>query len=290
MTEIELGPADFKLFRDLINKRSGIWLGDLKVNFLKIRLIHRMEACKVSTFKEYYYYLKYDPRGGDEIQNLIDAVSVNETHFFRDQAQIKSFRQVILTDLIASRRQNGRNRLKFWSAACATGEEAYTIAMTVFDVIKGTSMWDVEVLATDISNTALASARRGIYESYTLRETELGYVEKYFEPVGPNSYQVKNQLKQLVHFGHINLVDGAATQKITNVDCIFCRNIIMYLDPDSRRRVIDNMYRSLRAGGFLFLGEAESLHSVSALFEMRHFGRTIVYQKPGEAVTFREAG
>lgn len=289
MVESGLSSADFILFRELINNHSGIWLSDQKKNFLMIRLVHRMESCKVATFKEYYYYLKYDPRGGEELQNLIDAVTINETHFFREASHFRVFRDRILKQVVDERRKAGERYLKLWSAACSTGEEAYTIAMMVLDVIKGTAMWGVEILATDISNTALESARRGVYESYTLRETEPYYLKEYFDQVSPGRYRVKEQLKKLVHFGWINLVDGAATRKIANMDCIFCRNVIMYLDMENRRRVLANMYRSLAPGGYLFLGEAESLRGLAPLFELRHFDKSIIYQKPGKEIFLREA-
>ncbi len=276
-----LSLSDFKLLRGLINERSGIFLSDAKQNFLAIRLNYRLETCKLSTFKEYYYYLKYDPKGNEELQNLINAVSINETYFFRDSEQLNIFKNHILPTLMNNKSKQGKRELKIWSAACSTGEEVYSLAMIVSDVL-GRAMvdWDVEITATDISTSALVSARRGLYDDYALRETKLSYLNKYFEKSGSEKYQVKNEIKKLINFGQINLVNTLSTRRIINMDCIFCRNIIMYLDMESRRRVIENMYRSLNQNdGYLFLGQAENLREIESPFQPRYYDGTIIYQK-----------
>ncbi len=281
MLNDKLSLADFKLFRDLIKKHSGIFLSEAKQNFLTIRLNYRMETCKLSTFKEYYYYLKYDPKGNEEMQNLIDAVSVNETYFFRDSNQLNIFKSHILPRIMSIKSSQGERQLKVWSAACSTGEEAYSIAMIISDIVsRAPARWDVEIIATDISTSALVSARRGIYDDYALRETKLSYLNKYFEQAGPGKYCVKSEIKQMINFGHINLVDNLSTRKITNMDCIFCRNVIIYLDMESRRRLIENMYRSLNQNdGYLLLGQAETLREIESPLHPLHFDGTVVYQK-----------
>lgn len=281
MLNDELSPADFKLFRRLINERSGIFLSETKQNFLTIRLNYRMETCKISTFKEYYYYLKYDPKGNEEMQNLINAVAINETHFFRGSDQLNIFKSHILPKIMNVKISQGKRQLKLWSAACSTGEEAYSLAMIVNDIVdRAKEQWDAEITATDISTSALVSARRGVYDDYALRETKLSYLNKYFNQMGTGKYQVKNEIKKMINFGHINLVNSLSTRKINNMDCVFCRNVIMYLDIDSRRRVIENVYRSLNQNdSYLFLGPAENLREIENPFQPLNYYGTVIYQK-----------
>jgi len=285
MLNNKLSLSDFKLFRGLINQRSGIFLSEAKQNFLAIRLNYRMEACKLSSFKEYYYYLKYDPKGNEEMQKLINAVSVNETYFFRDKDQLSIFKNHALHGIMNLKRSRGERQIKIWSAACSTGEEPYSIAILVSDVINRTpTHWDVEIIATDISTLALASARRGEYDDYALRETKLNYLNRYFEQAGQGKYQVISDIKKMVSFGHINLTDSSSTRKIIDMDCVFCRNVIIYLDMDSRRRVIENMYRSLNQNdGYLFLGQAENLREIESPLQPLHFDGTVIYRKQPSA-------
>ena len=281
MGTMEFSREDFEKIRNLIKSRSGIWLGDSKMKFLQLRLQQRLKSTNIDNTKEYYYYLRYDTAGEKEISALIDAVAVNETHFFREREQLEDFWHEALLPLL-DQKSNGIP-LTVWSAACSTGEEAYTLAMLLLEHPRKIPPARIRILASDISHTALQAAREGVYEEYALRYLPQEYRMKYFDPAGNGRYAVKETVKQLVKFAHVNLIDSFATGRIREMDWIFCRNAIIYFDDEDLARCINNLYRSLNQGGTLFLGHAESLARISSPFEVVRLKHTVVYRKPGDS-------
>lgn len=279
MPKISPSQDEFDTLRELIRRRSGISLSDNKIYFLSVRLNSRMAQCNISSVQEYYYYIKYDSHGDEELNKLMDAVTINETHFFRDKSQLDMFQVKILPVLMLEKVRQDHRRLRIWSAACSTGEEAYTIGIILLETIKNICSWKVEVIATDISDTVLTSARAGLYNEYALRDTDVSIIRKYFLKNRDAQYRIHEDVSRIVRFGHVNLVDSTIAGRFKDMDLIFCRNLIIYFDEEHKRVALENVYRSLNAGGFLLLGYAESLQDILMHFEMRRFGAVAAYQK-----------
>ncbi len=274
---MEISIEDFKTIRDMIRERCGIWLTDSKINFLKIRLNHRLKDTNMETVKDYYYYIKYDPNADKEMDDLIDAVTVNETYFYREEAQLEDFNHEIVPRILEQKK--GLSPVSIWSAGCSTGEEPYTLAMLLMEHPLKISPSMINILGSDINHAVLRSAREGFYSNYSVRHLPPYYLLKYFDKNPDGTYVLKEQLKQLIKFAHINFMDSFATGRIRDIDCIFCRNVIIYFDDEDKGRCINNLYRSLTKGGYLFLGHSESLGRISNLFEVVRLKQTIAYKK-----------
>jgi chemotaxis protein methyltransferase CheR len=274
MLSFALSFDDFDTLRRLIHERCGIWLGDNKVTFLKVRLTERLRARNISSAQEYYYFLKYDAHGYEEMGRLIDAITVNETWFFREMGPIQAWREEVLLDLT---KRGGRLRL--WSAGCATGEEPFTLAMLLLDAHPATAVERFEILATDISQHALETARAGVYDPYSLRHAQPRWLEKYFRSAPGGKQALCKQVRQLVRFERANLVEPTQVRHVQGMDVVLCRNVIIYFDERSRRTALDNIHAALKPGGYLLLGHSESLAHTVTPFEIARVNGRIMYRK-----------
>jgi chemotaxis protein methyltransferase CheR len=245
---------------------------------LESRLFRRIEEGEFETFENYLSFLQYDSMKERELTQLFDMVTTNETSFFRDTNQIQSFETGVLPSSIKSNGNKGVKRLKIWSSACSTGEEPYTIAMLLMEKFPQLHGWDIEILASDISENVLNSARRGEYGNYALRNMPPNYLQKYFTS-GGEKYAVKPTVKNYVRFMNINLYDPARVRMIRNVDIIFCRNVLIYFDDDAKKRIVSSLYDALSRDGYLLIGHSESLYNISRAFKLVQMGGALVYQK-----------
>jgi chemotaxis protein methyltransferase CheR len=275
----------FRLIRDYIKDYCGIYFDDSSRYLLEKRLTRRVRSHHLSDFRDYYRYILYKKDTEQELTAIIDILTVNETYFFREQNQLKAFDEEILAELKDKKRD--RKTLKIWSAGCSTGEEPYTIAMIICE--RGDFVgWDVDIYGSDINQRVLQSARKGIYRKNSFRTTEPNMKDKYF--VNEDGlYKIIDSVKQNVNFSYLNLLDPYKTKFLGKMDVIFCRNVLIYFDNASRKKVIDNLYDCLADGGYLLLGHAESLMSISTAFTLKHFKSDMVYQKPlKKAVSIRK--
>ncbi len=275
MTLMDLSYDDFDVLRQLIYHNSGIWLGDQKISFLRSRLKGRLRTNNISSHREYYHFLRYDPQGPEEIQQLIDATTVNETWFFREIAPLEAWLGSVYP--VIAKKGNG---LRIWSAGCASGEEPLTLAMLLFEIMPDAAQRDIEILATDISQTALKHARAGLYSAHSLRHTEQRWVHKYFKPSANGHLQIDEKILRMMRFGFTNLIDQSLPGRIFPVNLIVCRNVIIYFAKASRHAVLENFFNILKPGGYLILGHAESLLYTKTPFEVARVGDTIMYKKP----------
>jgi chemotaxis protein methyltransferase CheR len=267
---------EFRLLRDVIHEYCGIYFQEDSSYLLQRRLAPRLEATGCLTFSDYYEYLRYDPRRREELEEIVERVTTNETYFFRESYQLDALRHEILPQLHAERRR-GR-RLTLWSAGCATGEEAYTCAILILE--SGLFQdWDVRVFGNDISRRVLTVARKAVYGHNSFRQTDERYLRRYFREV-EGRWQVKDEVKQLVSFGQLNLMDSSALSLVGEVDVVLCRNVLIYFDLESRRQAIASFHRRLVKGGYLLLGHSESLLNISTAFELVHLEHDMVYRKP----------
>jgi chemotaxis protein methyltransferase CheR len=274
--KIIMTKEEFRLIRDLVYNYCGIFFQDDVLYLLERRLNARLSEHSLSSFSEYYRFLRYNPKRGQELEKIVELLTTNETYFFREDYQLRAFSDELLPELVRQRER--LKRLRIWSAGCSTGEEAYTIAMLIleFGKLRG---WDVEVFANDISRKVIQVARKGIYGKSSFRSTDSYYLKKYFKEVD-GGYQINEDVRSLVSFGQLNLLDDEMLQLISGVDVIFCRNVLIYFNKSARLRVIGTFFEKLNDRGFLLLGHSESLMNVSTDFELVHLRNDLVYRKP----------
>ena len=305
-------------FRDLIYEKSGIYFPDNKKYVLDSRLASRLAEHNCATFEEYLALLRTDGWRDKELPALFNAVTTNETFFFRDLPQLQAFNDLILPAVI--KENQGTKRLKIWSAACSTGDEPYTLAILLLERGRegarplerssaetsplrsapgaggwngegesfgspgaggcngNLSGWNVEIAASDISEAALGSARRAAYGTYAMQHVSPLLRSRYFM-IEDGLHCVKHEAKRLVRFAHINLYDTARVKLMKGMDVIFCRNCLIYFDDKAKKRVIDSFYDCLNPRGYLVIGFSESLHNVTRAFHPISSHKTVVYQK-----------
>ncbi|WP_409014757.1 CheR family methyltransferase [Archangium sp.] len=268
---------EFRLLRDFVYGHCGILVRDDMQFIMQRRLWPRLEALGLKDFSAYYRYLRFDPQRRTELDTAIEALTTHETYFFREPRQLKAFTDELLPKL---ERRNARSRrLRFWSAGCSSGEEAYTVAMLLKESGRFEG-WDVEVYGTDISRRVLATARQGEYGPSALRATSSEKLARYFTQISPNRVRVRDDVRAWVSFGHHNLQDPETGPLISRMDAVFCRNVLIYFDTPARQRVLRLIYDKLVPGGYLMLGHSENLINLSADFELVHLRGDLVYRKP----------
>ena len=277
MVKHKMSPLVFAEFRDFIYHLCGISFADSKVYLLEDRLSRRLDEKNLSSYEEYLYFLKYDHGKAVELNNLYNSITTNETSFYRDLPQLTAFMEGVLP-LALENKTVGDKTLRIWSAGCSTGEEPYTLAMMIMEsglIHKG---WKIEILASDISERVLKSARRAVYGEYSVRNTPDMIVKKYFEK-SDDGFHVSPQVQRHIKFMNINLFDPLQVRTAMNIDVIFCRNVIIYFDDDSKRKVIGHFSDRLVNNGFLVLGFSETLINITRAFKPKGVNKCVVYQK-----------
>lgn len=259
-------------FRELIAEQLGLQFEDAKLGFLE-EVLRRQVAATHFDEDEYLRWLAR-PHAVSELGQLAQELTVAETYFFRNSAQFRALRDIVLPDRIHA----AGGKLRILSAGCATGEEAYTIAMHLRDYA-GLEGWDARVSAVDVSPNVLERAKRARYSAWALRETPDSARERWFTPVG-KEWDLSNEVKSLVDFEQHNITaDGEALWAPERYDVVFCRNVIMYFTPDKITKVVERIARSLKPGGYLFLGHAETLRGLTQRFHLCHTHDTFYYQR-----------
>ncbi|HEY3493772.1 MAG TPA: protein-glutamate O-methyltransferase CheR [Polyangiaceae bacterium] len=281
-----LGAEEFRLLRDLVYEHAGLHYDDDAMFLFERRLADRIEALGLDDYYAYYKYLRFSPQGPSELEEALERLTTKETYFFRQEYQLRSFRDELLPELQIA--NASRRRLAIWSAGSSTGEEAYTIAILLLEsrLFEG---WDVKVVGSDICRGSVTAARRGIYRETAFRTTPSSIRSRYFAEVQGGS-EIGPDVKKICHFGQLNLMDSGRSLMVGQVDVIFCRNVLIYFDMKSRRRVIDGFYERLLPGGYLLLGHSESLLNVSTAFELVHLREDLVYRKPRAVSRLNGAG
>jgi chemotaxis protein methyltransferase CheR len=272
--------ADFLKFRDFFYRKTGIHFDDGKRYFVDKRLMERVEATRSGDFRSYFIALRFEAKG-EELQQLVNAMTVNETYFFREAYQFDCMVNDMLAEVV--RRKRPGERVRIWSVPSSTGEEPYSIAIYLLERWPLIHQYDVEILSSDIDTAVLQSAQRGIYSQRSIAQLPHVYLKKYFTSHGDNEFRISRDLVNAVEFSHVNLSDPADTRRFRDIDIIFCRNLLIYFDDLSRRVAAEAMFDTLSPGGFICLGHSESMSRMSSLYTVRRFPDAMVYQKPLEA-------
>jgi chemotaxis protein methyltransferase CheR len=276
--EIPMSSEEFRLLRDLVYQYCGLHFTEESKYLLEKRLAKRLLHHRLKNFKDYYYLLRYNANKELEMVELINLLTTNETYFFREDFQLKTFAEEILPELKTRKLAAGDRRIRIWSAGCSTGEEPYTLAMLILDRPE-LKDWQIDIIGTDISQRVLQIARKGVYGESSFRSTPAAYKERYFHPY-EGKHRIDDAVKKLVTISHLNLFDAPRVSLLGKMDIIFCRNVIIYFDLAAKKRVIESFQQRLRPEGFLLLGHSESLMNISTAFQLRHFTHDMVYQKP----------
>ena len=272
-----MSDAEFRMFSDLLRDHCGLWFSAELRYLLEKRVAARVQQLGVGSFAAYHYHLRHAATGDEELAQLVDAVTTNETYFLRERNQLTALVHEILPELAARRRTPGP--LQIWSAGCSSGEEPYSIVMLALEAGLHPGR-DFRLYASDIDRTVLRRARAGVYRAASFREMDRHLQAKHFvEKDG--AWRISDEVKRHVCFAHMNLLKPSRAGLLGALDVILCRNVIIYFDLESKRRVIGTFAEKLRPGGYLLLGHSESLIQLSSAFQLRHLRSDLVYRKPG---------
>ncbi len=277
MTKQEISLEEFQKFREFFYRKTGIQFDDNKRYFVDKRLIERIEATQSDSFRNYFTTLRFQT-SGEELQQLTNLMTVNETYFFREDYQFKCLVESMLPAVCANKKPG--SRLRIWSIPSSSGEEPYSIAIYLIEHWPQIADWDVELISSDIDTDILQKARQGVYSPRSVQHVSPLLLDRYFKKQKSGDFQICNDLRDSVEFTRVNLSEVSDTRPYRNFDVIFCRNLLIYFDDLSRRKAAEVFYDALNPGGFVCLGHSESMSRITSLFNVKKFPEAIVYQKP----------
>ncbi|MDR0301005.1 MAG: protein-glutamate O-methyltransferase CheR [Treponema sp.] len=263
-----LDDANFSLYRDLIYAESGITFTPTNRSILESRLKERLREKNLDSVKAYLDTIKSDK---EELKGFLDSITTNLTRFFRNQAQFDAFEHYVIPELIKIRKTPGTIRI--WSAGCSTGEEPYSLAMLLAEVLP--KPWNFEILASDISLKCLMTAKEGFYGDNRLDGIPESYLKKYFDKVD-GGYKIHADIQSKIKFDYHNLKNDSQQR---NLDVVFCRNVIIYFDDAAQAAVINRFWDSMASKSFLFIGHSESLFGMETKFEFVKTDWATLYRK-----------
>jgi len=275
MKPLVLSQRQFKLFQSFINRKTGIFFDEKKKYFLESRISSRLEECGLEDPEEYFYLINQDP---EELSAFVSSITISETYFFRDYPQLKMFAEEILPSVCEEKRKKGVKSLRVWSAGCSTGEEPYTIAIILLEMLEDFNSWTVDILGTDINIKSLRKCKEAVYSPRSVKDVPFEYKRKYFIS-SDTRYVLKPEVKMLVRFDYLNLNDRIKMQSMRGFDFIFCRNVLIYFDTETSKKVISYFYDALNKGGYIFLGSSESISRLSSAFKLVRFKGGLAYMK-----------
>ena len=277
----KLNQETFRQLRDLIHQNSGLYFADSKLMLLEDRLAKRLKMNRLSSYEEYLALFGGEATREKEMAELFNAITTWETSFFRDPAQLQVFREKVLPELSDARKKDGGKPLQIWSAGCSTGEEAYTLAMLAREHTEapGPPTPEVRITGTDLSDAALDIAKSAQYGGQALRSVPPELRVKYFDEGDNGQFVVSKDIRKIVTLRKLNFANRTMISTVAGIDVIFCRNVITYFDDTFKKWLVEHFHNSLRYGGYLFLGKAESLHNIADAFQLVQYEGALAYRK-----------
>jgi chemotaxis protein methyltransferase CheR len=284
-SEISLSPADFDRYRAIVRQRAGIEIPDARRSELEKGVLAALKLTGAADAGALYELLaEKGPRGSVAFEAMVPAITINETHFFRNRPQMKALETEILPQLIEARRST--RRLRIWSAACSSGEEPYSLAILIDRLLPDRDKWDVLIHGTDIDPTALAKAHTGLYGNWSFREVPQDIKDEYFTRVDEQRFELAPKIRRMVRFSRLNLVDDpypSAETLTDRMDLVVCRNVLIYFREEVIQRIVDRFHESLVDEGWLVVGHAEPSQEIFHRYQVSNFPGTIVYRRGGKA-------
>ena len=276
MEDPSITEPEYRRLVDYLYRRTGMVFTESRRYFVDRRIADRMAATRSTSFASYFARLRSDLDG--EIEQFVNAFTVNETYFYREDHQLRC----LTSDLLAERLtgKSSGEAIRIWSIPCSTGEEPYSIAIWLLENWPPVDSYDIEIVASDIDTAVLSAARDGVFGKRALSRLAPELVDRYFQPHGGDRWQIRGELRDSVRFSAANIVERGETRPHGLFDVIFCRNVLIYFDDASRRVAAENLYENLAPGGFICLGHSESMSRISPLFEVCRFADAIVYRRP----------
>lgn len=265
-----LSDADFELYRKLIYDESGITFSATNRSILESRLKERLREKKLDSLNQYYSLIVKDR---EELKTLLDSVTTNLTRFFRNQAHFDAIEKFVVPEIIKRRGASGDRKIRFWSAGCSTGEEPYTIAMLLKDILP--VGWGFEVVASDISLKCLMVGKEGFYADGRIQGVPDSYLARFFDKK-PGGFQIKDDIKKLVRFDYHNLKNDSG---LRNLDVVFCRNVLIYFDEAAQKATVERFWDAMAPKSYLFIGHSESLFGMNTRFEFAKTDWATFYRK-----------
>jgi chemotaxis protein methyltransferase CheR len=270
MSDVFFSPADFEAYRSLIYNESGIHFTQTNASILESRLKERLREKAVPDVKTYFGIISKDK---EELKGFLDSITTNLTRFFRNQAHFDALEHHVIPELIKLKKPTGNTTIKIWSAGCSTGEEPYTIAMLLSEILP--SPWKFEITASDISLKCLMTGKEGFYADSRITGIPDAYLAKYFDKV-EGGYKVKADLMSRIRFDYHNLKNDSGQR---GLDIVFCRNVIIYFDEAAQNAVINRFWDAMASKSFMFIGHSESLFGMDTKFEFVKTQWATLYRK-----------
>jgi chemotaxis protein methyltransferase CheR len=269
-------PEDIRRLSEFLYRRTGMLFAEDKRYYIDRRLHERIAATGSSSFQSYFALLRSGLEG--EVEHLVNAFTVNETYFFREDHQLRC----LTADLLAAvlRNKPAGEPIRIWSVPCSTGEEPYSIGIWLMEHFPAVDDYQIEIVGSDIDTRALASASEGVFGARALMKLTPSLIARYFERPTPETFRIDAGLRDSIQFTEVNLIDARAMAQHRGFDIVFCRNVLIYFDDASRRIAAENLYDCLRPGGFICLGHSETMSRISSLFRVCRYPDAIVYQRP----------
>jgi chemotaxis protein methyltransferase CheR len=274
----EITEDEFRRLADFLYRRTGMVFTETKRYYVERRIADRIVATSSPSFAAYFTYLRSGLR--DEVEHLINAFTVNETYFYREDHQLACLSDDLLKERVAAKRPG--DTIRIWSIPCSTGEEPYSIAIWLLENWKDVDAYDIEIVGSDIDTRVLEAAAEGVFGKRALMRLSPELIARYFHDLDDERWQILDDLRQSVRFSRVNLIETRETRPQGRFDVIFCRNVLIYFDDESRRIAAENLYDNLLPGGFICLGHTESMSRISPLFEVCRYSGAIVYRRPQE--------
>ena len=268
MEPSQLSHEEFERFREFIWHLCGICIAENKLTLLTNRLKRRLRVTGIPNYQAYYYYLK-SRDGAAELPAFLDAITTNETSFFRTEKHFDWLSQEFVAEMLEHiRKREHDEMIRVWSAACSSGEEVYTIAICLEEARRRSPIWQFEILGTDISEEVLDRAKRGAYNLASIQNVSESLRKRYFESRDlPDILQIKPTIRDRVKFLQHNLL---AAPPETSFDVVFLRNVLIYFNRESKQRVVDQIIKAIRPGGYLVIGPSEGIFDMLPMLKRRH--------------------
>lgn len=270
-----LTDADFSCFQTMFHQRTGILFGRSKLYFIQKRIGARMDALGIHSVQKYLAHAA-SGRETDEFQKLVNAMTVNETYFNREELHFRTLVEAILPEI--ERRNAPGDSIRIWSIPCSSGDEAYSIAIWLLERWPAVDRYTVEIVGSDVDTIALAKAREGIYSARAVQPLSTAILAKYFRPTPSGDWSICSGLKRSVDFTHVNICDPGTARGGPRFDVVFCRNLLIYFDDQSRRRALTAIHEALVPGGYCCLGPSDYVDRANGNFQQIRLHGSIVYR------------